>query len=259
MGIGMAQIKEVFVRLYVKSEPIRTAVLDLFFPIFCIGCGSEGEVLCDVCFKTIKLREDCVVFENGATSGCNTQHPHDNEPDTGCTTHYLDALFAACEYEHKSLLNRAIHTFKYDFVKDLANPLSRVLERALNTINFSSPNSLRDAVIVPVPLHKKRFNWRGFNQSELLAKNLCVAEGLEIGNPLERITFNCPQMELKKEERKKNIDGAFMVTAQMACVPEKILLIDDVATTAETLNACAKALKNAGAKQVVGLVLARVN
>jgi competence protein ComFC len=264
MAIGMAQIKEVFGRVYVKSEPIRRWLLDLFFPIFCIGCGSEGEFLCDACFATIKLRKDCAVFKNGATSG--NKKTRDGIYDS---EHYLDALFAACEYEHKSLLNRAIHTFKYDFVKDLANPLSRLLENALNTIDFSSPHFVRGAVIVPVPLHKKRFKWRGFNQAEMLAKNLCVANGLEMGNPLERVTFNRPQMELKKEDRLKNVESAFVVkyagnqvcttTERIAGVPEKILLIDDVATTASTLNACAKALKNAGAKQVVGLVLARVN
>lgn len=167
---------------------------------------------------------------------------------------HLDRVFAACEYGNGSVLNRAIHAFKYDFVKELAEPLSRLL------INAAKSERIRvmagEFVVTAVPLHKKRFCWRGFNQAEMLAKNLCAESGMKMEDLLERVTFSVPQMELSKEERRKNVDGAFVIKSKT--VPEKVLLIDDVATTTSTLNACAAALKKAGAKTVFGLVLARV-
>ncbi len=218
---------------------LRKFLLDLFFPIFCVGCGSEGKFLCDKCYEKIGIRNDFFDFrhESGVLS---------NSP--------LDALLAACEYKGNSSLNKAIHAFKYDFVKDLAKPLSRLLIATVN--NMEIGRIIKDFVVVPVPLHKKRYNWRGFNQAELLAKNLCDTCKMKIADPLERITFSTPQMELKKEDRLKNVEDAFIVRTQN--VPEKILLVDDVATTTATLTACASSLKKAGTRTVFGLVLARV-
>ncbi|MBD3328531.1 ComF family protein, partial [Candidatus Peregrinibacteria bacterium] len=110
----------------------------------------------------------------------------------------------------------------------------------------------RAYTIVPVPLHKKRLRFRGYNQAEILAKQL----GDPQTNIMKRIKYSKPQMELSAEARKNNVKNAF------ACLEQNkndnpVLLVDDVATTLSTLNECAKVLKSAGYKKVYAICLAR--
>lgn len=145
-------------------------------------------------------------------------------------------------YENK-LLKNAIHVFKYKFVKDLAKPLSKLL---IKKINFDYN------YIVPVPLHKKRLHWRGFNQSELLAKQI---NKNKTKNILVKIKNTKPQAELSGEQREQNIQNSFVCIKNLN--NKKILLIDDVKTTGSTLRECKQALIKAGAKKVYYLTLAK--
>jgi len=119
-----------------------------------------------------------------------------------------------------------------------------------------------ETVVVPVPLHWWRAWKRGFNQAELLARPLAQQLGLEVHDDfLRRIRNTKPQTKLKGDERRKNVVGAFAVPK--ASVPEvkgrDILLVDDVCTTGATLNACANALKRAGARYVWALTTSLSN
>lgn len=167
----------------------------------------------------------------------------------------------------KSLLQKSIHTLKYDFIEDLAEPLGKLL---FETFCLAVNNNQADSqfIICPIPLHRKRLKWRGFNQAELLAQKLLqysqnsAFNNVKLLQLLERIHFYRPQMELEREERLKNMNNAFMIQNAQYFLNNNqnitILLVDDIATTLATLNAAAKALKQAGAKHVLGLVLARV-
>ncbi len=111
---------------------------------------------------------------------------------------------------------------------------------------------------MPVPLHSRRLRERGYNQSELLAKELGIISGLPmIKGSLVRKKLNQSQVRtMSAAERRKNVAGAF------ACCGDNmkgrdIMLIDDVATSGATLDACAAALKTAGSGKVWGLTLAR--
>ena len=120
--------------------------------------------------------------------------------------------------------------------------------------------NLKESLIVPVPLHIKRKRWRGFNQAEVLASRL--AEGFNLvmrAYILNRIKDTQAQTKLKRKQRLKNIKNAFKVNNewQDKLKSTKILLVDDVATSGRTLNECARALKESGAKEVWGIVLAR--
>jgi len=112
---------------------------------------------------------------------------------------------------------------------------------------------------VPVPLHRRRFNWRGFNQSLLLAKYIGDKFYLPVREDMIlRVKNTKPQTTTKnEEERRKNIDKAFSCPNAEEMRGKNIILIDDVCTTSATLNECAKELKKAGAKNVWGLVVAR--
>jgi ComF family protein len=113
-------------------------------------------------------------------------------------------------------------------------------------------------VLVPVPLHSKRLRERGYNQSFLLAKELSNLTGLPVNDTcLERNVYNVPQAKTRNvEERRLNVIGIFTCKNE-DLRDKKVLLIDDVTTSGATLNACASALKIAGAMSVCGLTLAR--
>ena len=120
-------------------------------------------------------------------------------------------------------------------------------------------------IIIPVPLHSRRLRWRGFNQSELLAKH--ISEKITPGFPipvvsdlLQRSRYTHPQMEIKNQsKRKKNIENAFKIPKnKLGLVKSKrILLVDDITTTGATIFECAKTLKKSGAHEVFAVVIAR--
>jgi ComF family protein len=105
-------------------------------------------------------------------------------------------------------------------------------------------------VIVPVPLHKIRLDERGYNQSELLARELSYRLNIFMSKALRRVRNTTTQTALHKEERIENVKGAFKVTYKDTIVGKNVLLVDDVLTTGATLDECAKVLKENGAKDV---------
>lgn len=149
-------------------------------------------------------------------------------------------------------MREAIHQLKYRNIRILAAPLAEMLQ------DYLKNEPLPAEVIVPVPLHPQRLRERGYNQAQLLAQKLGRLAGLPImDNGLSRAHYTVPQARTGNiAERRSNVSGAFR------CLNDKIngrtvLLIDDVATTGATLNACAAALKAAGAVSVWGLAVAR--
>lgn len=120
---------------------------------------------------------------------------------------------------------------------------------------------LKDAdMLIPVPLHWRRLVQRKFNQSALLAYGVSKASGVPCAaDILKRVKYTPPQMRLDRKTRIVNVKRAFATAPEMAHrVKDKIVvLVDDVVTTGATVNACAKELKKAGAKQVRVLALAR--
>jgi ComF family protein len=154
----------------------------------------------------------------------------------------------------------SIHTFKYNFIPALAQPLGEWLTERIAEIQLPLPD-----VCIAVPLHPRRLRFRGFNQSELLAKTLVdtLAPSLDIPllkNYLIRTRYTKPQMKTHaREERFENLKNAFACASDdLSYIQGKsVWLIDDVSTTGTTLEECAHVLKNAGAKTVFGIVLAR--
>lgn len=241
----LAKIKQV---LACKTE----FLLDFLFPPVCVVCLCEGTFLCVGCFNKIILQKNqvCPICYRISQAGlvcseCRAKNPL-------C---FLDGLMVAGVFKEKSVLQKSIHQFKYEFIKDLNDPLAKLFIPVLQK-NISS--LWQDYVFCPVPLHKKRLAWRGFNQASLLTDQIVKKNNLNRTDFLLRTTFNRPQMELTKEARLKNVENAFELAQNLNPGDKKIILIDDVATTTATLNACAKVLKKAGAREVHGLVLARV-
>lgn len=235
-----------------------TTLLDTLFPISCLGheCQKKNQWLCDTCLAAIPLRTEqhcptCLVRITPSGQVCTLCH------DT--ISPALDGIFIASHYR-KSLLPHAIHTWKYRFIPDMAVPLAHLLTSALEKSTLPLPD-----ILLPVPLHSRRLRFRGFNQSELLARALSqsLTPGLELPihtDVLLRTRYTKPQMKTdSREERLLNLKDAFTLTQEKeALITEKyIWLVDDVATTGTTLEECARILKAHGAKSVFGIVLAR--
>lgn len=148
----------------------------------------------------------------------------------------------------------AIQRIKYSGRSGIANSLGLLLgEYARKWLGETG-----GMILVPVPLHIKRMRRRGFNQSMLLSKkiNEVLHASLDF-KTLERTRNTATQTGLKFKERHKNVKGAFEVINNLKIKGKDIILVDDVATTGNTINECARVLKKAGCKSVYGLVLAR--
>ena len=162
----------------------------------------------------------------------------------------FDGCAVACEYE--GTLRDILHAFKYDGRRSLAAPLGALLRDAGGAVLAGA-----DAV-VPVPLHPWKRLQRGFNQSADLARTL----GVPLRPVLWRSRATRPQAGLTPGQRRRNVAGAFALTpwpTQPSKTIEKqiLVLVDDVMTTGATLDACARVLQRAGAREVRTLTLAR--
>ncbi len=117
----------------------------------------------------------------------------------------------------------------------------------------------RDALVVPVPLHWWRHCRRGYNQSEELARGLAQRLGLKGARPLRRVVSTRKLAGLGRTERARLLKNAFAVRRWSAKVlaGRTVILVDDVLTTGATCGAAARALKKAGAKRVIAVVVAR--
>lgn len=228
---------------------LKTFILDLIFPKKCLNCGREGTFCCEDCFSLIEVNP----FEN-----CLCDKPQKTIV-TGrcyrCERRSLNGLYSATDFKQK-IVRRMIHNFKYrQQIKGLAYPLSALILTHLYFIAKVFPDG---SVIVPVPLFSKRKKRRGFNQAEEIGKIISEHLGIEISlDNLERIKNTRQQVGLNKEEREKNIQGAFRVRNPIELKNKIIFLVDDVYTTGATMEECSKILKRAGAKQVWGLTAAR--
>lgn len=139
-----------------------------------------------------------------------------------------------------------MHALKYDGWHALANGMGMRMAR----LNWPADVTEERTALIPVPLATNRERSRGFNQSERLARAMAVHVALDVWQDvLIRTHFTSSQTRLTPEERLRNVSGAFRVTGDPARLRgAHLVLVDDVVTTAATLNACAAALFAGGAR-----------
>lgn len=162
----------------------------------------------------------------------------------------FDAAYTFGAYE--GALRELIHLFKYAGVRTLARPLGGYLAMAL-------PRDRRFDALVPMPLHWLRRWRRGFNQSELLAREVSRRCGIPVLKAVRRTRATRTQAGLSPSARRENVAGAFRLRRRVRLEGMRLLLVDDVMTTGATAAACASALKRGGAAMVALLALARVD
>jgi ComF family protein len=156
----------------------------------------------------------------------------------------------------QSPLKELVYGLKYYRVQPLADILGDCLATTATKF-FQYPGV--DPVLIPVPLHRGRLWDRGFNQAQLLANYVGQQLNYPVINALVRRKFTQPQFGLSRSSRQDNLQGAFRIrnNQKTALIGRTVLLVDDIVTTGATLNECAKILKQGGAKEVWGLVLAK--
>jgi len=244
-----------------KKGKIKSFLLDLLFPKFCFNCKGEGSFLCEDCKAILDIS--------------NSHHPPSRFSGG------LNDLYWAVEYKNP-LIKNLIKCFKYEpLVKELAKDLTSLIIAHFQLLDPPPNFGGGDYVLLPVPLEKRKLKWRGFNQAEELAKELSSFLPAHLASPtrntvstvgwqgeaggkiplisdcLIKIKENLPQVELSEGERKENIKGVFIIEKPEKIRGRKILLVDDVYTTGSTMKECAQLLKKAGAKEVIGIVIAR--
>ncbi|MDO8496021.1 MAG: phosphoribosyltransferase family protein [bacterium] len=178
----------------------------------------------------------------------------------GCQNWSLDNLFVVSDYKNK-VLEKIIKAFKYRFVVDLAESFHPLVKKYIHFLAKDKHFSILadNPLVISVPLHYRRFNWRGFNQAEIIAKMIAKITNLRVEDgTLIRLSISRPQAEIdKKSERLENMRNQFKISTNKNIKGKTLLLIDDVCTTGATLNECARILKESGAKKVIGFVIAR--
>lgn len=224
----------------------RDFLFDLFFPISCLNC-SQGELyLCPECSSMLNFRTSyhCLKCKKANLEDCLC---------TNCLVDYhIDNILIAGDYENK-LLAKLIKNLKYRFILGSAEILGNYLSNYLLT---SSQLNFSEAIIMPVPLHKKRLRWRGFNQSGEIAKVISENLNLKMDQQnLIRVQHKKAQAKLGEAQRRKNVKNCFEWIGDKL-ENKNIILVDDVTTTGSTLDECARILKEGGAKNVWGLVVA---
>lgn len=212
----------------------KESILDMFFPKICLSCQKEGEYLCQDCRAMLDI------------SGFHQKYKTPNLAD----------LYYPLSYQNKFLQN-LIKKFKYEpFVKELAKTLADLIIEHFQLLD-QQPN-FNDFILIPAPLARKRLKWRGYNQSEEIGKHLAEFFKIPlIADILLKTKTTLPQAELANEARIKNITGVFLIKDPGLIRGKKILLVDDVYTTGATMEECARTLKQSGAKEIIGIVIAR--
>jgi len=225
--------------------------LDFLFPKRCVSCGAFGKYICNKCFLEIEFVEKpiCPICQRQAIGG--KIHPK-------CAGKFrLDGLVVACNY--KGPIKFAVRKVKYKWVYDIEKVLVDLL--ASQIWKFDLPQK---SILVPIPLHKKRKNWRGFNQAEILAKTLSKKFNVSYSDSLIRTIDTKTQVGLTRDERKDNVKGAFSL--RLSRHPEldsgsrlrdkNVILVDDVYTSGATMMEASKVLKKAAAKNVWAMAVA---
>jgi len=216
------------------AQKARSLILDLLFPSFCAGCKKEGSFLCKDCKEKIEIL---------------------NTPSHIGMDSHIKKLYCATTYKN-DILEKLIYDFKFQFISQIKNELSELLLDHLKEVGFKKDD---DHILIPVPLHKKRLMWRGFNQSEVLAEVIGKELGIPvINNALIRKINTEPQSKIEKRKiRIKNIKNVFKLKDSKLIENKKIILVDDITTTGSTLKECAKELKKGNPSEITAFIVAK--
>ena len=220
-------------------------LVDVLYPPTCAGCGANGTLWCADCDAHTRRipRPVCPVCGLPLSTRGECSDCMENEPIDGLTIQSWGVFDGA--------LRTAIHRMKYNNDIGLAAIFYRRMADSIAVLDWHFD------MVIPVPLAPKRKRERGYNQSALLARPLARYFRVKFSDRgLSKIRNTASQTRLTAVERRENVKNTFHADSQIV-KGQRVLLVDDLATTCSTVRACAKALFDAGAKSVYAFTLAR--
>ena len=207
--------------------------LEYIFLPSCGICNKLGEgYLCEKCEKELEKYK----------INLNNEENIDN---------YIEKLHV---FKYEKMIRKLIIQYKFNEKSYLYKTFCELIIKNKKVFDFIKSYD----IIIPVPIHKTRIRKRGYNQSELIAKEL--AKKLNIGynkKVLIKVKKNKPQSILNKKERKENTENVYKIINKEKIYDKKILIFDDIYTTGATINACIKEIEKAKVKKIGVLTLAK--
>lgn len=221
-------------------ESFFQKLIQLIFPPKCIFCnevltlGTKQEI-CNCCYEKIPFAGE--LFMNSCSNDRN---------QTGC-----DGVVCVCHYS--GIIKQSLIRYKFYNKPGYHRALAKLLyDKTSKSIDYREFD-----IITSVPLHRQRENIRGYNQSHLISKALGRETGISVESRLlYRIRKTESQSLLVRCKREFNVKNAFEITDINKVRGKNILIVDDIMTTGYTLDECSRVLKEAGAKKVIGAVVA---
>lgn len=219
--------------------------LDLLLPPRCVVCGRLETWLCVTCAQQLPLAQGSFCSRCGRPWADGTLCPT-------CQTTPLQVAPIRSAFLFEGPIRDAIHALKYRGGREVARTLGARMAQAWQTAPLESD------LLVPVPLYPDREVRRGYNQAALLATALGQQLHLPVApRALQRLRNTPSQTRLNRQARRENVSGAFAATPGVQLAGRHVTVVDDVATTGATLDACAIALLSQGARAVSAFTLAR--
>jgi ComF family protein len=216
--------------MFHRAKNVFRIILDAIFPLQCAGCGALGALCCAACMSTFNVQVKTV---------CAPSFPREF------------FIISCVGFKHK-IISSLMHAFKYNGMQSARVYFAEIFQMM--------PSSVRASLqgydcIVPMPLHRRRFCERGYNQNALLAQSCFGREKINEA-VLARVRYTASQTGLTKGARAKNVAGCFRVVDVAGVCGKRILLVDDVVTTGATMQECARVLFEAGTRDVRGFAFA---
>ncbi|MDR2018340.1 MAG: ComF family protein [Syntrophobacterales bacterium] len=226
-------------------EALKSA-FEIFYPLRCAGCGICGFVFCPECIETLRVVEEaftCPVCGRwtGRKTVCGECIDGKKGFHEGCYGFYFEGR-----------LRDAIHAFKFGGRKDVGKFLVSLINEKITFLAGGL-----DAII-PIPVTEKRLKERGFNQSFIISEEISrIISRPVLHNALRKRKETKDQLTLSKDERKRNIKGAFELKSIHGLAGKRILLVDDLFTTGYTVREASRILLGGGVERVTVFALAR--
>jgi len=219
--------------------------LDCLFPQQCVGCGRMGSFICYDCSAHLPFLHPPLC-------------PHCGQPQmsgilcANCAGRTSSVLFIRSAFRFEGTVRQAVHELKYRNVRAIGPLLASYIAPVLREAAYAPD------LIVPVPMHPRRKRRRGYNQADILARSVGKLVSVEARTDVvQRSRDGASQLESGTSARRRsNVHGAFACANRLVS-GKRVLLVDDVCTTGATIEACATALRSAGAAEVAAVTVAR--
>jgi ComF family protein len=228
------------------------AVLHAVLPRACVHCRADlafgdGGPLCPPCSAALPAAPEPACARCAGALGVRRDFCG------SCAGRLFSCRLIRAACAHRGPAASLVHAFKFRGLRSAARAAGLAMARDL----ARRPELSRVDVVAAVPLHARRERARGYNQAELLARELARELGLPLVDALVRPRGGAPSWSLGRAGRRASLSGAFAARPEAGLDGRRVLLVDDVCATGTTLEECARALRAAGAADVVGCAFAR--